>query len=1202
MFRIGLRQLFSSSLFSISGFSVFFILALMIISSPVKSTAQDYFWWIDSSRTGLKDLHDPILSGDGKMVVGTRDNNSANTYMLCRWDAQHGLTVVDSVAPNLYEIKGVSAHGDVIVGNARGDGGTNGAYDYAVKWSAAGGLESLPWVCSGGTSLGNDCSYLAYAVDSNGDVGGQGTVDNIVFVRPWMCVNGTLQYLESADTIDSGVEGLSPDGSTAVGWTDGYRGRVSTSAPALWVGGALTVLDASAAVERGDAYATSNGGSVILGTITDTLYNDYKFIASASGGFRLLGSNEYPLAVSADGSRIFGYDSTAAVVWDYGAATGRSLVDLCQDDYGMDLTGIDLGGIMGMSNDGMAFMGDGSNAAGYFGTYVLKLTRAVSVRAPRKDTILVQGTKDTIRWRCPKDLDLVNVAVNFNDGATKVPLASNYAARPSFFVWDVPDSQSNKCRIYITSVGDSLAGKSDLFTVGKDTFIVVTSPKLNDRWIAGDKDTIRWKSRNEQFVNISFSVNDGVDWWLIGWKVPADTSLFVWTVPDSLSTLCRIMIQSWTDTVKGVSDRFKVKGYVMTRFDATGQYEPFQQGIHDWQFGNQDKYMWPRKWWQQFNYRGTDPATGQPYPKEEPFLSADSSSFPDWPLLVRTFGTTTCYWSVSPAVSYKEKAKLFWKGEKSTWDGSCAGMALGSLLAFDRKDEFRSNFTLLLDFVKLHDLTCTDSVRLVINELWTAWNGTTHQQYVDTKYLFTPTRTLHDIQSMLLSTNQDGQYLYLANNGKGGGAHAIVAYGVKADTVHPGHYFVSVYDNSYPDDYSAKIDIDTTANSGKGSWTYSNWAGWGGPEKLYLMDPSSAYLVPPVLPRTTPLKNRLSTPASIGNEPGRMTVFVSNSTKAIINDMSGKRIGYDTTGELSEIPDAYPIMPPVSAEVPPFGYNLPAGTYTATLTGFPDSVVNISLLGDSAAYAYSRTDAKPGQSDKVEFHGGVSALNADSIGKNIWLEMIMSTDTSEKVIEVADMTMPAGDSLALRTGERSGVFITHRGGAATFDLVLRTASASGTKRFLHEGVTLDGNSSVTVVPVWNDLENGSVKLLIDHGNTGTPNDSTVVTNQALGVNEQRKPIVPTGYALNQNYPNPFNPSTNIEYDVPVESHVRVTVYSILGQEIATLVNSTRQAGRYTIQFPAMNLPAGVYFYKMEAVSANNSAKTFTQTKKMILIK
>jgi hypothetical protein len=259
-------------------------------------------------------------------------------------------------------------------------------------------------------------------------------------------------------------------------------------------------------------------------------------------------------------------------------------------------------------------------------------------------------------------------------------------------------------------------------------------------------------------------------------------------------------------------------------------------------------------------------------------------------------------------------------------------------------------------------------------------------------------------------------------------------------------------------------------------------------------------------------------------------------------------------------------------------------------------------LGDSASYAYSRSDAKPGESDRVDFHSGVSALNADSMAKNIRLEMIMSSDTSEKVLEVANMAMPGGDSLAMRTGDRAGVFVTHRGTAATFDLVLRTASAAGTKRFLHQGVTLDGNSSITVLPVWNDLENGSVKLLIDHGNTGRPNDSTVVTNQALGVNEQRKPIVPTGYALNQNYPNPFNPSTNIEYDVPVESHVRVVVYSILGQEIATLVNSTRQAGRYTIQFPAMNLPAGVYFYTMEATSVNNSSKTFTQTKKMLLIK
>jgi hypothetical protein len=95
--------------------------------------------------------------------------------------------------------------------------------------------------------------------------------------------------------------------------------------------------------------------------------------------------------------------------------------------------------------------------------------------------------------------------------------------------------------------------------------------------------------------------------------------------------------------------------------------------------------------------------------------------------------------------------------------------------------------------------------------------------------------------------------------------------------------------------------------------------------------------------------------------------------------------------------------------------------------------------------------------------------------------------------------------------------------------------------------------------------------------------------------------LPTEFNLSQNYPNPFNPSTKIKYSIPssVETHrnaaVQLKVYGILGREVATLVNETKQPGNYEVVFNASNLPTGVYFYKLKAGE-------FIQTKKMILIK
>lgn len=90
-------------------------------------------------------------------------------------------------------------------------------------------------------------------------------------------------------------------------------------------------------------------------------------------------------------------------------------------------------------------------------------------------------------------------------------------------------------------------------------------------------------------------------------------------------------------------------------------------------------------------------------------------------------------------------------------------------------------------------------------------------------------------------------------------------------------------------------------------------------------------------------------------------------------------------------------------------------------------------------------------------------------------------------------------------------------------------------------------------------------------------------------------IHPKEFVVEQNYPNPFNPETRISFALPQQSHVKVTIFNILGQEIETLVNETREAGQHTIDFNADGLNSGVYLYKIEAGS-------FVQVKKMILNK
>ena len=89
--------------------------------------------------------------------------------------------------------------------------------------------------------------------------------------------------------------------------------------------------------------------------------------------------------------------------------------------------------------------------------------------------------------------------------------------------------------------------------------------------------------------------------------------------------------------------------------------------------------------------------------------------------------------------------------------------------------------------------------------------------------------------------------------------------------------------------------------------------------------------------------------------------------------------------------------------------------------------------------------------------------------------------------------------------------------------------------------------------------------------------------------------ISASFELSQNYPNPFNPSTVISYQVPTDSKVTLKLFNILGNEVSTLVNEVKAAGKYDVNFNASKLTSGIYFY---TITAGN----FSATKKMALVK
>ncbi len=144
------------------------------------------------------------------------------------------------------------------------------------------------------------------------------------------------------------------------------------------------------------------------------------------------------------------------------------------------------------------------------------------------------------------------------------------------------------------------------------------------------------------------------------------------------------------------------------------------------------------------------------------------------------------------------------------------------------------------------------------------------------------------------------------------------------------------------------------------------------------------------------------------------------------------------------------------------------------------------------------------------------------------------------------------------------------------------------------------------------LDTSSTKIYIGSANSATgffngSIDDVKIYNYALSKDEVKELVkIPTSvnnigttapnfYSLKQNYPNPFNPSTVISFSIPVVGNTELSVYDILGQKVATLINEKLHVGSYSYKFNASKLTSGIYFCRLH--SGN-----YSSTKKMLLVK
>ncbi|UCE18232.1 MAG: T9SS type A sorting domain-containing protein [Gemmatimonadota bacterium] len=166
--------------------------------------------------------------------------------------------------------------------------------------------------------------------------------------------------------------------------------------------------------------------------------------------------------------------------------------------------------------------------------------------------------------------------------------------------------------------------------------------------------------------------------------------------------------------------------------------------------------------------------------------------------------------------------------------------------------------------------------------------------------------------------------------------------------------------------------------------------------------------------------------------------------------------------------------------------------------------------------------------------------------------------------------------------------------AAPYEGELCSCSTQGPDGF--DDLTLKYNTQ-EIVAVLGEIEDGEELVLTLTGATFKGRLIEGSDCVVIRLKGRAKTVAssPSSYALFQNYPNPFNPETEIGYVIPIEGEVRVEVFNLLGQKVATLVNEHQVKGTYTVRWNATDAPSGVYFFRI-------IANEFTSTKRMVLMK
>jgi Beta-propeller repeat/Secretion system C-terminal sorting domain len=230
-----------------------------------------------------------------------------------------------------------------------------------------------------------------------------------------------------------------------------------------------------------------------------------------------------------------------------------------------------------------------------------------------------------------------------------------------------------------------------------------------------------------------------------------------------------------------------------------------------------------------------------------------------------------------------------------------------------------------------------------------------------------------------------------------------------------------------------------------------------------------------------------------------------------------------------------------------------------------------------------------GESQSTAFKTDYCTVKYNSSGVRQWTARFNGTANDNDVANVAAVD---GTGNAYITGYINGLI-------EKWNMATVKYSASGIQQWVkiydgpaHNsdagyGAGVDGNGNVYVAGSSTGTASGLDYITIKYG--------SATTSSIASMQEEKLQQISLGKFTLQNYPNPFKISTKIKFNIPSDEHVKLVVYNMQGNKIATLVNARLKAGNYEIEWAAGNLLPGSYFYKL-------SSREFEVARKMVLMR